>query len=386
MKWPNEKIKPLITRAREDAAVVSATTRVIKKQTHYGVTGHPHVKLFEAAISKRLGRSNALGVDSGTNALLLALHAAGIGPGDEVIVPAFSFIATATVVSWVGAKPVFVDICEDDYAIDPQKVPGCITDRTRAIIVAHLFGQPSSRMKEILTIVEKHHILLIEDCAQSFGARVHVDNTWSTVGSLGDFGCFSFSSTKPFSAPGNAGAVASKDAQALEKIDKMRFYGIEKNNTDYRVVGVCAKLHDLHAAALLAKFPFLDYWSGYTQALSEIYDRMLPHKLLKLPLQKVSGTERVWYQYTVRTGHRDQLFDVLKNEAGGNGWLYPLINYPRPLPYLTVFKKYIPKDNTFPISTKIANEIISLPLNKHIDKQDVLRIARVTKDVLTTSP
>ncbi len=366
----------------EEAAVKRAVTSVVEEGTHYAFTGHPHVGMFERELSKRFDEAPVLGTNSGTDALILALKVVGVSSGDEVIVPAFSYISTASCVSWIGATPVFADIRSVDFAIDPSKIEEKITKNTKVIIVAHLFGQPALGMKEIVSIAKKHNLFVIEDAAQSFGAEVEIDGEWKCAGAIGDIGCFSFSSTKPFAAPGNGGAIIfnTKNHALVEAADQMRFYGAKIHYYDYPTVGVCAKLQEIHAAALLAKMPFLDYRLKKRKDIADFYTKALSGiGSISLP-EEGGGTRRTWYRYVIRVKERDNLFDYLKTTISYNQYLQPMKNYPVPLPYFSAFKKLGYTWGDFPVADRISSEVISLPLVNIVSLEDVENVCNSIKN------
>lgn len=362
----------------EEAAVKRAICRVVEKRSHYGFSGHPHVQALEEALSRRFGGLPVLGVGSGTDALILALRALGAGPDSEVIVPAFSFVSTAACIPWVGATPVFVDIRPDDYSLDPAKIEEKITEKTKAIIIAHLFGQPATGMEEILAVARRHALPVIEDAAQSFGAQIKLGNEWKPVGAIGDIGCLSFSSTKPFSAPGNGGAVVVQNKALHETIDRMRFYGARQHYRDYPIAGVNCKIHDMQAAALLAKLNFFDHWLArrtriaayYAEALAGVGDLILP--------QELPGSRRTWYRYVIRTRQeRDHLFHKLIMAAGPSPTLHPAINYPVPLPYFGMFRDLGHAPGDFPAADEASREVLSLPITNYVSLANARRMTDV---------
>lgn len=376
MVWPFKKTSLL---KKEDAAVKKAISRVIDTKTHYGFTGHPNVRALEEAISKKIGGLSVIGMNSGTDALIAALKLFGIGPGDEVIVPVFSFISTASCIGWAGAKSVFIDIKSHDFAIDPKKIEEKITSKTKAILVAHLFGQPASGMEKILFIAKKYNIPVIEDAAQSFGAKIFLAGEWKMVGTLSDIGCLSFSSTKPFAAPGNGGAIIIKNEILREEAARMRSYGAKTHYYDYPTIGINSKLHDIQAAALLAKLPFFEQWlvhrkdiaDYYTKSLYGVGDLILP--------QDITGTIRTYYRYVIRTKNRAGLYDYLVKFARGVPRLYPTINYPVPLAYFSAFKESGSKPGDFPIAEQMSQEVISLPVTNYNTLQDAAYICEAIK-------
>lgn len=383
MLWPFKKV-PVIE--LENLAVKRAIARVIDERSHYGFTGHPRVKQFEQQLSRELFDGiPILGVNSGSDAIVLALKILGIGSGDEVIVPAFSFISTVSTVGWIGATPIFIDITARDYAIDPDQIEKKITPRTKAIIVAHLFGHPAIGIQQICDIAKKHNLSIIEDTAQSLGAKIKIDNTWRMAGTIGNIGCLSFSSTKPFSAPGNGGALILRDKNQYEIADKMRFYGAERPYFEYPVIGINAKLHEVQAAALLAKLNFLDYWLNHRKKLASLYRENLSGLGdLLLPAEHPQ-VQRTWYRYVVRTKQRDRLFAYLKRGLGTKRDLWPTLHYPVPLPYFSVFKKLGYQFGDFPVSDEMSRETISLPVTSYVNEKNALNICDLVKEFFANS-
>lgn len=363
--------------AMEEAAVKKAIARVVDSRTHYGYSGHPHVKRFEEELS-RMFASTVLGVNSGTDAIILALKLLGIKHGDEIIVPAFSFISTASPIPWVGATPIFIDIKADDYAIDPEKIEEKITPRTKAIIIAHLFGQPALGIEKIVAIAKKNNLFVIEDAAQSFGAKIKIGEEWRMVGTLGDIGCLSFSSTKPFSAPGNGGAVILNKKGLEDEADRIRSYGAKKHYYDYPTIGVNSKLQDIQAAALLAKLPFFEYWLDHRKKLSDYYrERLKGIEALTLQ-EESSDSRRTWYRFVIQTKDRDQLFKRIQT-VNKNSASHPMINYPVPIPFFSAFKNlnYAPGD--FPVAEHASKTVISLPITNYTGVSDAKLICDAVK-------
>lgn len=359
----------------ENLAVKRAIARVVDGRTYYGFTGHPHVKKFEQQLSRQIFSGvPVLGANSGSDALILALKALKIGHGDEVIVPAFSFISTASTVGWVGAAPVFVDITSEDYAINPERLEEKITPRTKAIIIAHLFGQPALGIQQICEIAKRHNIAVIEDAAQSLGAKIKIDDTWRMVGAIGDIGCLSFSSTKPFAAPGNGGALVLRDKDLYEVVYKMRSYGSDRPYFECPVIGVNAKLHEVQAAALLAKFQFFNYWMAYRKKLAMLYQGALEGVGdLELPREHPS-TERTWYRYIIRSKRRNELFEYLKRELGTKYGLWPTLNYSVLLPYFSAFKNLGHRAGDFPAGDRVSQEVLCLPITNYVQEGAALLI------------
>lgn len=352
--------------------IYRAVTQAIAR--HHIHSGKPFfVKKLEKRLASFFG-SPAVGVASGTDALILVMKALGIGCGDEIIVPAFSFISTASSVAWVGAKPIFVDIRIDDCAMNPQKIEEKINPKTKAIILVHLFGKPALGTAKILKIAKNHRIFLIEDAAQSFGAKF----SSRLVGTIGDAGCFSFSSTKPLGAYGNGGAVVSKNKRLINAIKLMRSYGGRRPYREIRRLGVNASLDDIQAAIILVKLKWKKkILSAYTDIAKKYGKELFGVGDLKLFFTE-GDDSRVWYRYPVRTTRRNTLFNYLIRKLRQEK-LLPMINYPVPLPYLSVFKKLGHSRGEFPVSEKISREILALPMSIFMEKKDLYILTRIIK-------
>ena len=364
--------------ALEEARVKRAVCRVISTRSYYWTSGQPELKKLEGELSSFLGSTRILGVSSGTDALIFALKAVGVGVGDEVIVPALGFISTASSIVWVGAKPVFVDIRPHDYNIDPIKIEPAITERTKAIVVAHLFGQPAA-LNEIIPVARKHKLFLIEDAAQAFGAKIVINGEWKNAGKIADVGCFSFSSTKHFSVPGSGGAIATNDEKLFGKIFLMRAYGAERHYYEYPVAGVNGRLQEIQAAALRAKFMFLDFWLKHRRKIAELYSRELSGVGDIILPQEDHNTARVFYRYVLRTSKREQLFTHLCDEFPLS-YLKPTKHYPVPLPFFDLFRSLNYKYGDFPVSEQVSKEMLALPITNFVSEKDALQVCHAIKD------
>ena len=371
-------IKRKFVLAAEKNAVKKAVANVIESNISGSVFGRQCVKKLEILLSDKLGAS-VLGVGGGTDALVLVLKALGVGPGDEVIVPAFGCVAIASCVSWVGATPIFSDIRKNDFVLDPGGIAEKITPRTKAVIFAHFFGQPAKSIKDALSVTRTQGLFLIEDAAQVFGATSEIDGVWKSAGIIGDAGCFSFSSTKLFSVPGSAGAVVVNDARVKEKVDQMRLYGAKSPYYDHPVVGIGAGLDEIHAAILIAKLPFLDYWLErrrelayiYTKTLSGVGDLILP--------REEEGTTRIWYRYVIRTKRRDALLKYLQTIFKSTPRLVPFVRYPVPLSCFSAFGSRHAKGD-FPNAGDISSEVLCLPMYNAMSLEDLDKECGSIKD------
>jgi dTDP-4-amino-4,6-dideoxygalactose transaminase len=270
----------------------------------------PKVTALEEKIADYCGTKFAIGVANGTDALTLCLDAYGIGPGDEVITTAYSFIAAAEAISRVGAIPVFVDIDEASYNIDVQKIETCITEHTRAIIPVHLFGQPAI-MDKIMELAGCHGLVVIEDACQAIGASYKGVKT----GALGHAACFSFFPTKNLGCYGDGGMITTNDGELAGKIRILRAHGSSKKYFS-SMTGYNSRLDELQAAILLVKLKHLDEWNEARKAKAERYGRLLTGMGLKLP-ETLDGATHVYHLYTVRHPKRDQIMKELENRQIG---------------------------------------------------------------------
>jgi dTDP-4-amino-4,6-dideoxygalactose transaminase len=305
--------------------------------------------LFEREFAAYCGVSHALGVANGTDALHLACRAVNLGPGDEVIVPAMTFVATALGVSLTGARPVFVDVRAEDALIDPRRIEAAITLRTRAIIPVHLYGQCAD-METISAIAAKHSLLVIEDAAQAHGASY----AGKRAGALGDIGCFSFYPGKNLGAYGDGGLVTTSRSDLAERIGLLRNCG-SRIKYHHCEIGLNSRLDTLQAAVLRVKLPHLDAWNEARRRAAAYYDRALASLPEVARTRHVSGS--VHHLYVIRLGGRDAVLQRLNAQGIGAG-----IHYPFALHELEAytFLGYRPGD--FPVAEDWAQRCLSLPL------------------------
>ncbi len=286
----------------------------------------PHLQEFERGCASRLGVEHALGCASGTDALTLALLALGVEPGDEVITSPFSFIASAESVFHAGATPVFADIEAGGFALDPASVAAAISERTKAIMTVHLYGEPG-RLDELSALAREQGLALVEDCAQAFGARHHsgggAPGERRSVGGIGDIGCFSFYPVKNLGGFGDGGLVATRDAALAHSVELLRNHG---NIGGYRHerIGYTSRLDDIQAALLNVQLPCIEEWNQKRAATADIYNRELAGTPLRLP-RPTAG--HVYNQYTLLCGHaeeRRQLREFLGQRQIETRIYYPL--------------------------------------------------------------
>jgi dTDP-4-amino-4,6-dideoxygalactose transaminase len=311
-----------------------------------------NVKKLERDIAAYSNVKYGIGVANGSDALHISLLACGIGPGDEVIVPAFTFFATAGAVARAGATPVFVDIDPKTYNIDPAKIEAAVTDKTKAIIPVHLYGQMAD-MDPIKEIAEKHGLYIIEDAAQAIGAKYK----GKTVGEYGTTACYSFFPTKNLGAYGDGGMVVTNDEDIAEKIRVLRVHG-SKPKYYHHVLGYNSRLDELQAAILNVKFSHLDEWSQLRIEKARTYTQMLKE------LEGIVTTPHieehnyhVFHQYTIRVPKRDELQQFLNSHG-----ISTMVYYPKPLHLQPVFSELGYKEGDLPETEKACAEVLSLPM------------------------
>lgn len=351
--------------------ISSAINRVIERGDF--ILGK-EVSIFEKEFAKVCKVKYALGVSSGTAALFLALKARGLKEGEEVIVPAFTYIATAFAVSYCGVKPVFVDIDEKTYNIDAGKIKSAITDKTRAIIPVHLYGQPAD-MAEIWKISREYNLVVIEDAAQAHGASIKMaDGKWLPVGSIGDVACFSFYPTKNLGGMGDGGMITTNSDKIYKKLLMLRDYG-RISRYEHAVIGYNSRLDTLQAAVLSVKLRHLQGWNKMRQEAAAIYDRLLENSKVTIPFVG-SCVKHVYHAYAVRSKKRDDLMQKFKERGIGS-----IIYYPLPLHLQKAYEELGYKQGDFPVAERIAKEIISLPIFPHIKNKQIKFVADTIKEV-----
>lgn len=350
-----QRLKPEI-----EAAVLRALS-----STHY-IMG-PETSAFEKEFAEWNGAEHALGVGNGTDALHLALRAVGVGHGDEVICPAFTFVATAGAAALTGATPIFADIDPATFNLDPKSVEAAITSRTRAIVAVHLYGHPAP-MEALLEVAKRHGLALIEDCAQSTGA------TWKgrKTGTMGHLGCFSFFPSKNLGGIGDGGMVLTNDDDLAEKVKMLRGHG-SKVKYFHEMVGTNSRLDEIQAAALRVKLKYVDEWNARRRAIADAYTRGLAGTGVRPPAVS-EGCEHVYHQYTVRTASRDELLKHLHAEGVG-----AVIYYPVCLHLQKAFEHRGIGRGSLPESERAQDEVLSLPMFPELTDEQVETILRAVK-------
>lgn len=330
----------------------------------------PEGKAFEAEFARLLGAPHALGVDSGTSALEIALQAAGVGPGDEVIVPSFTFIATATAVSVSGAKPVFADCDPGTLTLDPRSVERLIGPRTKAIVPVHLFGQAAD-MDPLMALARAKGLRVVEDCAQSHLATYK----GRVTGTIGDLGAFSFYPTKNLGAAGDAGAVTVADPALRDAVIELRNCGRAASAGYHHTrVGHNARLDEVQAAVLRVKLPRLPDWTEGRRRVAAYYDEMLSGLPLKLPSLGSPETRPVFALYTLRCERRDELAERLKSRGVGCG-----VYYPAPVHLQPAYAKLGGGPGSLPVSEEASRTALSLPMYPELGEADAARVVEAVR-------
>lgn len=319
----------------------------------------PNVQAFEQEFADYCNVSYAIGVSDGTNALHMALRAAGVGPGDEVITVSHTFIATTEAILLAGAKPVFIDIDPDTYLMDPQQIGARITPKTKAILPVHLYGQCVD-MDPILEIAKKHHLLVIEDACQAHGALYK----GRKAGSMGDAAGFSFYFTKNLGAFGEAGMVTTNDPEIARKVKMIRDHGSEKRYY-HEMLGWNGRLDELQAAALRIKLKHLDQWNEMRRSNAKYYQKHLAELGVIHPVE-ADGNQHVYHLFVIRSMERDALREYLSNQGIGTG-----IHYPVPIHLQSSYADMSEGKGSLPVTEQITKEILSLPMYAELTTEQI---------------
>lgn len=370
MKVPLLDLKAQHVTIRDE--VREAVERVFESQQFIlGV----EVESFERETAAYCHSRFAIGCASGSDALLLALMALGVGPGDEVITASYTFFATAAAITRLGARPVFADICDDDLNLDPESIERVITPRTRAIIPVHLFGQCAA-MRALLDIAEQHSLPVVEDAAQAIGAEYH----GVRAGTLGAIGCFSFFPSKNLGGAGDAGLLTTDDENMAERLRVLRGHGM-KPKYYHREVGINSRLDALQAAVLRVKLKHLDSWTEARQQNAMRYRRLFDEAGVEEIINPTErpGRRHIYNQFTIRCERRDALQAHLKESGIGSEVYYPV-----PLHLQECFSDLGYRRGDLPVSERAAQEALSLPiypeLTEDMQRYVVERIALFYED------
>ena len=333
------------------------------------------VRLFEKEFARFCNSIYAVGVSSGTDALFLALKSLGIKNGDEVIVPAFTYIATALAVSYTGARPVFVDIEQNSYNIDVKKIKAAISKNTKAIIPVHLYGQPAD-MRGILKIASDYHLRVIEDAAHAHGAGIKMaGRSWQEAGSIGDIGCFSFYPTKNLGGMGDGGMAVTNNERIYKSLLMLRDYG-RVSKYEHSIIGYNSRLDTLQAAILRVKLKRLKAWNKRRQEISGVYNKFLKGIDAVITPYESPSVKHVYHVYAIRIKKRDELLKAFHTKG-----IAAIVHYPIPLHLQKAYKELGYRRGDFPIAEKVSQEILSLPMYPHLKEAQVKKICNIIKKV-----
>jgi dTDP-4-amino-4,6-dideoxygalactose transaminase len=369
---------PFIDLTRQHAALrdelLAAAARVLDSARF--ILG-PEGEALEREVAAQTGVGHAVGVASGTDALRLALAAVGVGPGDEVLTPAFSFVASASAILMAGATPVFVDVDPDTCALDMADVAGAVTRRTRAIVAVHLYGHPAP-MDQVTALARAHGLAVIEDAAQAIGAA------WNgrPIGGWGDAGCLSFYPTKNLAACGDGGMVVTDREDVAQRIRRLRHHG-DSGRYRHQELGYSSRLDELQAALLRVKLGHLGAWTEARRRIAARYRSLLAGLPLGLPVERPAA-RHVYHLYTVRHPQRDALAKTLADLGVGTA-----VHYPLPVPGQPMFAERVaapapagprePGGRRWPEAWRAAREVLSLPCYPELREDEVDAVARAVR-------
>ena len=355
---------PILDLKVQYAAIKDEITRAINEvcESQAFALG-PAVEEFERNVAAYCNSEHAIGVSSGTDALLVSLMALGIKPGDEVITTPFTFFATAGCIVRVGARPVFVDVDPDSYNIDPALIEEKITEKTRAIVPVHLFGQ-LARMEAITEIAKRHNLAVIEDAAQAIGAS----RSGTLAGNFGDCGCFSFYPTKNLGGFGDGGLVTTNSDLLADDIRTLRDHG-QKPRYFYKVIGGNFRLDGIQGAVLNVKLKYLDDWNEKRRQNAALYDSLFVDSPVGTPAID-SGNVSIYHQYTITASGRDKLQKYLADNDIGSA-----VFYPKPLHLQDCFKELGYKQGDMPVAERLCNEVLSLPVYPELSQEEIEYVA-----------
>lgn len=350
-------------RAQYESLKSELLDRIIQAIESTAFISGPFVSAFEKEFADYCNCKYAIGVGSGTEALWLALTALNIGPGDEVITVPNTFIATAEAISQTGATPIFVDVDEKTYTMDPRKLRHAITARTKAILPVHLYGQMAD-MDEIMTIANKNDLFVIEDACQAHGAEYN----GRRAGSIGHAGCFSFYPGKNLGAYGDAGAVVTNNAKLAEHVLRLRDHG-QMVKYEHQLIGWNARMDEIQGAVLSVKLKYLEKWNESRRKVAEFYNSFL-HDVREITLPVEAPYARhVYHIYAARTAKRDSLIEYLGKQSIQCG-----IHYPIPIHFQQAYAHLKIQRGAFPIAEKVSEEVVSLPMCPELNRQQLEKV------------
>ncbi len=362
---------PFVDLRRQYQSIKPEVDEVVGEVIERGAfVGDPYVGVFEESFARYVGAKHCIGVSSGTSALELTLRALGVGEGDEVILPANTFIATAEAVIFAGARPVFADIDPISFNLNPNEIPKYITSRTRAVIAVDLYGQPAE-LTEIASVAREHNLHLVEDACQAHGATLD----GRKIGGLGHPTCFSFYPAKNLGAYGEGGAVTTNDDKLMDKIRLLREHG-SRTKYVHEIVGHNHRLAALQAAVLSVKLRYLDAWVERRREIAQLYGAALKDTpQLTLPLE-LPGRGHAYHLYVVRISNRERVRTMLSDMGIGCGIHYPVPLHLQPaLAYLGYHA------GDFEQTESCASTILSLPMFPELEDEEVSYVAEKLQEV-----
>ena len=328
----------------------------------------PDVAQFERDFAAFCGASHALGFNSGTSALHVAMRLLNVGPGDEVITTPYTFIATSWAISYCGAKPVYVDVDEATFNMNPALIEKAITPKTKAVLPVHLYGQPFD-VDAVAAICKKHNLPFVEDAAQAHGAKYQ----GKSIGTFGAVSCFSFYPAKNLGACGEGGALVTNDAALAARAKSLREHG-STVRYHHDEVGYNYRLEGIQGAVLGVKLKHLAHWTRERQRVAARYAELLADTPLTLPTV-AAGNESAWHLYTVRSPRRDELKKHLDANGIGNA-----VHYPMPLHLQKAYAQLGHKPGDFPVAEQASREVLSLPMFPELTDAQIRRVAAVVKE------
>lgn len=324
----------------------------------------PNHNAFETEMAALHQTKHAIALNSGTDALRIMMDAIGVGPGDEVISSAFTFVSSAETIVQTGATPVFVDIDPVTYNINATQIESAVTSRTKAILPVHLFGQLAD-VTQITEIAERHSLHVLEDSAQAVGSTFNGIPT----GNFGIAAGFSFYVTKNLGAAGDAGMIVTNDDEVAQRCRSIRVHGMGRERYYYDYVGYTARMDEIQAAVLRVKLTRLAAWNARRAELAAIYSARLRESGLQLPMTR-TGNNNTWHQYTIRTPHRNELQTFLK-ESGVDSMIY----YPVPLHHHKPYQRFSPGAGVLKEAERACLEVLNLPIHPHLSNEQVEFVA-----------
>ncbi len=360
---------PLIDLKKQYEAVKDEVDEVLKNvlDSSKYILG-PNVEKFEESIAEYIGVSHAIGVASGTDALVLVLEALEVGAGDEVITSPYTFFATAEAISRVGAKPVFVDVDQETYNIQPELIEEKINSSTKAIIPVHIFGQPAD-MEPIMELAQSYNLAVVEDACQAIGAK-YMDRQ---VGSFGDAACFSFFPTKNLGTYGDGGMVVTNHHRLADRIRMLRTHGSKRKYFN-STIGYNSRLDEIHAAVLNVKLKYLNQWNERRRQAASRYNRLLnDYDVVRPYVSPV--VEHVYHLYILQTDERDRLIKHLRNSGIGTG-----IYYPVPLHLQEAYGDLNYNEGDLPTAESLCRKALAIPMYPELALEDQLCVVNRIKE------